>query len=133
MGIVLGARYDGSPLIVGDGSRPPPDDSAKYTPSTIPGGRLPHYWIGDKESIFDKLGPWFNVLKIGPEAPSVAAFEKAAADLCIPIRIVEVAEPGTLRLYGSNILLVRPDQHIAWRGNVVPEDVYSLMEVIVGK
>ncbi len=133
LGIVLGARYDGSPLIVGDGSRPPPDDSAKYTPSTIPGGRLPHYWIGDKESIFDKLGPWFNVLKIGPEAPSVAAFEKAAADLCIPIRIVEVAEPGTLRLYGSNILLVRPDQHIAWRGNVVPEDVYSLMEVIVGK
>ena len=133
LGIVLGARYDASPLIISDGSEAPPDEPAKYIPSSVPGGRLPHYWIGDKDSIYDKLGPWFNILQIGPNAPGVLAFEKAANELSIPINKIKIEEISALNLYQKSILLVRPDQHIAWRGNEVPEDVYGLLKLTIGK
>ncbi len=48
IGIQLGARYDGSPIVVGDGESPPPDDPAVYVPSAVPGGRAPHAWLGDR-------------------------------------------------------------------------------------
>src|SRR5439155_1369931 len=55
-------RYDGSPLIVADGTEPPPDDPALYRPSACPGGRAPHFWLPDGSSLFDRLGPWFTLL-----------------------------------------------------------------------
>ena len=132
LGIVLGARYDNSPLIVSDGSKPPPDEPATYIPSSVPGGRLPHYWINDKESVFDQLGPWFNVLQIGPDAPSVLAFKNVAIELNIPIEIIIIKEPAALRLYQVKVLLVRPDQYIAWRGNEIPKDIGALLKLTIG-
>ena len=67
LGVILGARYDGSPLIITDGSTPPPDHRAQYTPSACPGGRAPHYWIGNKVSLYDQLGPWFTLLRLGSD------------------------------------------------------------------
>ena len=55
MGVVLGARYDCSPIIVSDGTAPPPDDRARYTPSGCPGGRAPHYWLDDKVSLLSLI------------------------------------------------------------------------------
>jgi hypothetical protein len=133
LGIVLGARYDGSPLIVSDGTAPPPDEPAKYIPSATPGGRMPHYWIGETESIFDKLGFWFTLAQVGPGAPDVSAFKQAANDLGLPLTIVQVEEVGALELYGASLLLLRPDQHIAWRGDAVPEDVPGILSVVIGK
>lgn len=133
LGIVLGARYDGSPLIVSDGTTPPPDEPAKYIPSATPGGRLPHYWIDDKASIFDRLGPWFNLLRIGEDAPDTAAFEQAAEALGMPLNVVEVADAGALNLYQAKLLLIRPDQHIAWRGDVAPQNVMEIMNKVVGR
>ena len=77
LGVVLGARYDNSPIIVSDGTQPPPDDRAKYLPSACPGGRSPHYWIGDNISLFDRLGPWFTLLRLGKGAPNGADLEQA--------------------------------------------------------
>ena len=133
LGIVLGARYDGSPLIVSDGSQPPPDDPAKYIPSATPGGRLPHYWIGDKDSIFDLLGPWFNLLRIGPEAPESTAIEQVARDLNMPLNVVDVEKTAAQELYQAKLLLVRPDQHVAWRSNAVPEDISAILGAIIGR
>ena len=133
LGIVLGARYDGSPLIVSDGTAPPPDEPAKYIPSATPGGRMPHYWIGETESIFDKLGFWFTLAQVGPGAPDVSAFKQAANDLGLPLTIVQVEEVDALELYGASLLLLRPDQHIAWRGDAVPEDVPGILSVVIGK
>src|SRR5262249_35694434 len=46
VGVQLGSRYDGSPIIVSDGTAPPSDNFVRYTPSGVPGGRAPHYWLG---------------------------------------------------------------------------------------
>ena len=116
LGVILGARYDGSSLIISDGSTPPPDHRAQYTPSACPGGRAPHYWIGDKVSLYDQLGPWFTLLRLGPDAPEVGAWETAAGGLEIPLGIVSVEELGIRDLYEAPLVLIRPDQHVAWRG-----------------
>jgi 2-polyprenyl-6-methoxyphenol hydroxylase-like FAD-dependent oxidoreductase len=133
LGIVLGARYDGSPLIVSDGTTPPPDEPAKYIPSATPGGRLPHYWIGETDSVFDQLGPWFNLLQIGPDAPEVSAFAQAADELAVTLNVVHIEEGAAEELYEAKLLLVRPDQHIAWRGDTVPADVSEILKVVIGK
>ena len=130
MGIVLGARYDGSPLIVGDGTSPPPDDRARYTPSACPGGRAPHYWIEEKHSLYDRLGPDFNLLRLGPDAPDSDPLTAAAGRLGIPLTVVAVDEPGILELYEQPLALVRPDQHVAWRGAALPDNPDVLLKTV---
>jgi 2-polyprenyl-6-methoxyphenol hydroxylase-like FAD-dependent oxidoreductase len=133
LGIVLGARYDGSPLIVSDDTTPPPDEPAKYIPSATPGGRLPHYWIGETDSVFDQLGPWFNLLQIGPDVPDISAFTQAAEEIAVTLNVVRVEEAAAEELYEAKLLLVRPDQHIAWRGDTVPTDVSEILKVVIGR
>src|SRR6185295_17512880 len=71
LGVQLGARYDGSPIVVSDGTPPPTDDLFDYRPSVVPGGRAPHVWIGHGretgDSLFDRFGPGFTVLRLGPK------------------------------------------------------------------
>ncbi|MGD2167845.1 MAG: FAD-dependent monooxygenase, partial [Gammaproteobacteria bacterium] len=133
LGIQLGARYDGSPVIADDGTRAPPDDPKIYTPSAVPGGRAPHWWIGATESLFDRLRPGFNLLRLGPNAPDGAAFEQAAAGRGIPLTVVTVDEPGILELYERPLALLRPDQHVAWRGASVPCDAGQLLDRVTGR
>jgi 2-polyprenyl-6-methoxyphenol hydroxylase-like FAD-dependent oxidoreductase len=133
LGIQLGARYDGSPIIVGDGTAPPPDDPKIYRPSSVPGGRAPHWWIGERESLFDRFGPGFTLLRVGPDAPKAEGFERAAAERRIPLDTVTVEEPGILELYEKPLVLVRPDQHVAWRGDELPGDTGQLLDIVTGR
>jgi hypothetical protein len=133
LGIQLGARYDGSPIIVGDGTPPPPDDPKIYTPSSVPGGRAPHWWIRERESLFDRLGPGFTLLRLGPGPPQADDLERAAAARRIPLDTVTVEEPGILELYEKPLVLVRPDQHVAWRGSELPGDAGRLLDIVTGR
>jgi 2-polyprenyl-6-methoxyphenol hydroxylase-like FAD-dependent oxidoreductase len=133
LGIQLGARYDGSPIIVGDGSPPPPDDPKKYVPSGVPGGRAPHYWIEDRYSLYDRFGPGFTLLRLGPDAPIANGFEAAAKDRGIPFATVAVDSPQILDLYGAPLVLVRPDQHIAWRGHSEPPHPGTVLDTVTAR
>jgi 2-polyprenyl-6-methoxyphenol hydroxylase-like FAD-dependent oxidoreductase len=133
LGIQLGARYDGSPIIVGDGTDPPRDDPKVYTPSSVPGGRAPHYWIAERESLFDRFGAGFTLLRLGRAAPGAERFEHAAEERGIPLSTVELAERGAHALYECRLALVRPDQHIAWRGDQVPDDPGHILDIVSGR
>jgi 2-polyprenyl-6-methoxyphenol hydroxylase-like FAD-dependent oxidoreductase len=139
IGVQLGARYDGSPIVWPDGA-PPADDYAAYRPSGVPGGRVPHAWLGDgrgpDDSVFDRLGVGFTLLRVGPNAPGVDAFIEAAQRRGIPLSVLDIddADDGALRaLYGRALLLVRPDQHIGWRGDVAPDDADRVLARVVGE
>ncbi|MDA0240853.1 MAG: FAD-dependent oxidoreductase [Proteobacteria bacterium] len=132
LGIQLGARYDGSPLVVSDGTPPPPDDAATYIPTACPGGRAPHYWIDEKTSLYDKLGPEFTLLRLGPNAPEAAALAAEAAKRNVPLAVVEVTEDGIRDLYEADLAIIRPDQHVAWRGNDLPDDPAALIATVTG-
>ena len=136
LGVVLGARYDNSPIVIPDGP-PPADELERYMASSVPGGRAPHLWLDDKRSsgssLFDRFGRYFTLLRL-PGAPAdTARLEAAARKAGVPLTVLDVAEPRALELYRRKLTLIRPDQHIAWRGDELPHDVDRLIATVVGR
>ena len=86
LGIQLGARYDASPIVAGDGAALPSDDPIVYTPSSVPGGRAPHLWLADGSSLFDQLGPaiQFRSFRADPATAALEHAAKTAASRSIP-------------------------------------------------
>lgn len=131
IGIQLGARYDGSPVIAADGTAPPADDPLIYRPSACPGGRAPHLFLPDRSSLFDHLGTGFSLLHLHGEHRTAAMVE-AARVRGIPFTTVRIAMPEARDLYACDLALVRPDQHVAWRGNELPDDSDALLARVTG-
>lgn len=132
-GITFGGRYDGSPIIKPDGTPPPADAMNIYVPSASPGGRMPHLWLEDGRSVFDLLGlDWSLVVVNGAAGDGIAGFRGAANDLGIDLTVVELAEDGASELYGAQLLLVRPDQIVAWRGAANSVDARDLLWEMTG-
>jgi hypothetical protein len=130
LGVQLGARYDGSPIVISDGATPPSDDPIAYVPSSVPGGRAPHLWLAGHSSLFDALGRGFTLLQFG--ASGGEALAAAASRRGVPLKLLPLAHPQGRDLYGCDLALVRPDQHIAWRGNRLPEDCDGLIRRVCG-
>ena len=114
-GIELGYAYGGSPVVCTDPGAEIPQDPLRYEPTTAPGVRLPSVMLADGGPVLDRLGRWFTLACFGGAPPSdeIAA---AAARRGVPLEVLRVDEPDANRVYGAGLLLVRPDQHIAWRG-----------------
>lgn len=135
IGVQIGARYDGSPIIAPDGA-PPPDDYMNYRPSSAPGGRAPHYWMTEGrnygDSLFDRLGRGFTLLRLGRRPADTGAIEVAARQRKIPLTVLDVPDNAARDLYGCDLALVRPDQYVAWRGNSPPSDPDSVWARVTG-
>jgi hypothetical protein len=115
-GVTFGGRYDQSPLIVADGTQPPEDAANTYTPSACPGGRPPHAWLPDGSSLFDSFNFEWTLLSLGEAHSDVRAFVEAAAKLKLDLKVVKHASNDLAQLYEANLVLIRPDQIVAWRG-----------------
>jgi len=120
-GITFGGRYDGSPIVIADGTIPPPDAANSYVPTACPGGRAPHLWLGDGRSLYDALGFEFTLLQVGAKPASAAAFRAAAEALNIPLTVVAIAGQEARDLYEADLVLIRPDQIVAWRGDTASD------------
>ena len=119
VGLQLGERYETSPIVWHDGSPSPPDTWDLYTPLDRPGARAPHVWLAPGRALFDEFGRGFTVLDFG--APDhAAALESAARARGVPLKVVAPNVPGESP-YRSKLVLVRPDQHIAWHGDAVSD------------
>ena len=131
IGVQLGARYDGSPIIVSDGTAPPPDDPSIYVPTACPGGRAPHLFDADGGSLYDRLGTGFSLLHLHGDHDT-ASMAAAAAARGLPLKILEVDNAAGRDLYGGDLALVRPDQHVAWRGDGLPNDIDAVLAQVTG-
>ncbi len=132
LGIQLGARYDGSYLVVSDGTTPPPDSPFEYVPSAVPGGRAPHIWLAANEALFDRFGAHFTLLRLSGNSTNTEAMTSAAQARNIPCKVVDIDENQVRKLYGADLILLRPDHHIAWRGNELPDDPDELWSRVTG-
>lgn len=132
-GITFGGRYDGSPVIRSDGTERPRDAMNQYVPSATPGGRVPHIWLADGRSVFDVLGFEWSLLITDPEDTAGAqALCAAAQELGLELEIVDLTAEEDRTIYGFGIVLVRPDQIVAWRGAAGGEDPQRLLSQVMG-
>ncbi|WP_428422879.1 FAD-dependent monooxygenase [Methylibium sp.] len=134
LGVVLGYRYDDSPVIVGDGSPPAPHDFLNYVPSARPGALAPHAWLHDGSSLYDHFGSGFTLLaspSAQPEAIDQARRQAQAAG--VPLTVLQLREAGIATLYQARYTLIRPDQHVAWRGDAWPTVAAALFQRVSGR
>ena len=131
MGIHLGYSYAGSPIVVPDGSAAPDDDAVLYRQTARPGARAPHAWLADGRSTLDLFGRGFVLLAFDAAADP-APLLQAAARRGVPLALERIDDPAVARLYERRLVLVRPDGHVAWRGDTVPADPLAIIDRVRG-
>jgi 2-polyprenyl-6-methoxyphenol hydroxylase-like FAD-dependent oxidoreductase len=130
-GLNFGYYYADSPIIADDDEAPPPYTMGSFTASTVPGCRTPHLWLEDGRSLYDAGGDGYALLRFDPTV-AVAPLLDAAAARGVPLEVVDLP-PGTeSELYRHTLLLSRPDWHVAWRGDRLPDDPFVLIDLLRG-
>jgi hypothetical protein len=130
-GLNFGYYYDRSPIIAYDGGQPPGYTMYEFTASTVPGCRTPHFWLRDGRSLYDAMGDGFALLRFDP-AIDISALEAAAAARGVPFTVVDATHEEAGEPYREALVLSRPDQHIAWRGEQLPDDPAKLIDLVTG-
>ena len=130
-GLNFGYYYDRSPIIAYDGEAPPPYSMGGFTASTTPGVRVPHVWLADGRSLLDAFGPAYTLVRFD-QAVDAAPLVEAAARAGVPLTLVDVERGAAGYDFTENLLMVRPDSHIAWRGDAVPREPHRLIDRLSG-
>jgi 2-polyprenyl-6-methoxyphenol hydroxylase-like FAD-dependent oxidoreductase len=130
-GIELGYTYATSPMVRGEAGPPHESDTFHYLPSASPGSRVPHVWLSDGRPLQDVTGADFTLLDFGAEG-GTGALEAALQSLGVPLTVVRLAEPAAHRACGRRLVLLRPDLHVAWRGDALPDDYAAIARTVTG-
>lgn len=128
-GLNFGSFYQDSPVIWYDHEQPPTYTMGDFTSSTVPGCRTPHFFLSDGRSLYDAMGPDYTLLRFDP-AVDVVPLEVAARSRRVPMKVLDLGTAPDA--YRHALVLSRPDQHVAWRGDVLPPDPMALIDVIRG-
>lgn len=134
LGVVKGYRYVGSSIIANEEGPEPLADFLNYLPSARPGSIAPHAWLHDGRSLYDTFGAGFTLLVTdGSQDSEVEALQAAARACQLPLTISLAPRGSIAALYGARYALIRPDQHVAWRGDSLPADVRALLSRVSGR
>ncbi|MBL6938240.1 MAG: FAD-dependent monooxygenase [Alphaproteobacteria bacterium] len=130
-GLNFGYFYDTSPIIAYDGEKAPGYSMGDVTPSTVPGCRMPHFWVGH-DSVYDLLGPVYTLLRFNP-AREVKGLVESAERAGLPLKVLSLERPKSPTVFKDDLLIVRRDQHIVWRVGSVPADPNDLLKMLAAK
>lgn len=129
-GLNFGYYYDQSPIIHYDSETAPSYDMNVFTSSTVPGCRAPHFWLKDGSSLYDHLGLDYTLINFD-DSSECTALKEMAEKMRIPLTVLNLSEQMPKELgYKTKMVLVRPDQHVAWRGDMLPTDLKSYLNTI---
>jgi 2-polyprenyl-6-methoxyphenol hydroxylase-like FAD-dependent oxidoreductase len=132
LGVVLGYCYQWSPIVIDDGTVGSWTRSRDYVPSASPGCLAPHAWLEDGRSLYDTFGSGYTLLVLGGDrAGDCDSARREAEPLGIPLDVVVFDDPKLAELYEADLALIRPDQHVAWRGDAWPDS--NVMAVVSGR
>jgi 2-polyprenyl-6-methoxyphenol hydroxylase-like FAD-dependent oxidoreductase len=124
--------YEQSPICVSDRTPAPDPEPPRFVPTTRPGTRAPHAWLADDRSTLDLFGDGFTLLRLGSQPPESSALIAAAKARGVPLRDTALPDPDIAALYETKLVLVRPDGHVAWRGDESPADPEAIVDRIRG-
>jgi hypothetical protein len=131
-GLNFGYFYDQSPIIAYDEESHPSYTINEFTSTTVPGCRAPHFWLPNGQSFYDILGLEFTLLRLD-QTINIKAFQDLASQNHIPIKLIDLNSAWVDSAYRHKLFLIRPDQHIAWRGNDLSIDSNHLLRIITGQ
>jgi 2-polyprenyl-6-methoxyphenol hydroxylase-like FAD-dependent oxidoreductase len=131
LGAELGYRYVGSPIIT-DEPGGPEHLFRTYVPTTWAGARLPHVWLEDGRPMQDLIADGYTLLRLGGSSADGSELERAMRARSAPIELVNVPDESARDIYGYDLILLRPDMHIVWRGNRRPDDPEQLASLATG-
>ena len=131
IGAELGYRYVGSPVIWPEPGEGPEPNFMTYEPTSWPGARLPHLWLADGAALHDRIGDGYTLLRLASDS-DVSALGKAFAAYGAPFSVLDITEDHPRDVYGYDLLLLRPDLHVVWRGNRLPDDAARLAAIATG-
>ncbi len=131
IGAELGYRYDNSPIVWPEAGEPPEDNVMKYVPTSFPGARLPHVWLSDGSALHDHIGDGYTLLAFGGTV-GAEALGRAFAAYGAPFTALAINDEHAREIYGYDLLLLRPDLHVVWRGNRLPDDPVKLAAIATG-
>jgi hypothetical protein len=117
-------------VIAHDGAEPPAYTMNQFTPSTVPGCRTPHLWLADGRSLYDAMGPGYTLLRFDPKV-NVDRLVASAQKRGVPFAVLDVVS-NEAAIYDRKLVLSRPDQHVAWRGDAEPADPMALIDLVRG-
>ncbi|MSP37195.1 MAG: hypothetical protein EXR70_01720 [Deltaproteobacteria bacterium] len=130
VGIELGYRYENSPICVADGTPAPELDHGLYVASTWPGARAPHVQLKDGRSTLDLYGKTFVLLNFS--ATNTTTITNSAKQVGLPLEVIAIDEPTVREIYEHDLVLVRPDGHVAWRGNSILANLTKIIDKVRG-
>ena len=131
IGAELGYRYVGSPIIQEEPGGPE-HLFREYVPTTWPGARLPHVWLDGHVALQDRLGPGYTLLRLGATGEDASALQRSFAAYDAPFDVLDVADDAARDVYGYDLILLRPDLHIVWRGNRLAIEPGELAAIATG-
>jgi 2-polyprenyl-6-methoxyphenol hydroxylase-like FAD-dependent oxidoreductase len=131
-GIEAGYRYVDSPVVCQEPGDGPDPEISSYVPTTWPGARLPHVWLDDGSALHDRLGTGYTLLRLGGTSADVSGLERAFEELHAPLAVFDVNSERAREIYQHDLLLVRPDLHIVWRGNELRSDAEKIARIATG-
>jgi 2-polyprenyl-6-methoxyphenol hydroxylase-like FAD-dependent oxidoreductase len=132
LGAEMGYRYSDSPIIARESGEPPPHVIERYVPTTWPGARLPHVWKRPGVPVQDLVPDGYALLRLGGARGDASALMEAFRALGAPFSVVDLAGEAPRDVYGYDYLMVRPDMHVVWRGNALPEHPEQLARLVTG-
>lgn len=132
LGIEAGYRYVDSPIVWPEAGDGPDPDNASYVPTTWPGARLPHVWQSDGAALHDLLGPGYTLLRLGGTNADTSSLERSFRGMHAPLDVLDVVGGRARDIYQHDLVLVRPDLHVVWRGNKLPQDAANIAMVASG-
>jgi hypothetical protein len=131
IGAELGYRYVDSPVICNVPGGPE-HLFRDYRPTTWPGARLPHVWLVDGAPIQDRVGDGYTILRLGGSAADASGLESTIRARGAPVKLLDIADQAARDVYGHDLILLRPDLHVVWRGQDAPDDSAAIAAVATG-
>jgi len=131
IGAELGYRYVDSPIICNVPGGPE-HLFREYQPTTWPGARLPHVWLADGTPMQDRIPDGYTILKLGGSKADARGLQSALRDRGAPVTVIEAGDSRAREIYERDLILLRPDLHVVWRGNAAPKDPALIAAVATG-
>jgi 2-polyprenyl-6-methoxyphenol hydroxylase-like FAD-dependent oxidoreductase len=132
IGAELGYRYVSSPIIC-DIPGGPEHLFRTYQPTTWPGARLPHVWLDDGRAVQDRIPTsGYTLLRLGASNQDGATLMRALRSFGAPVTELDIPDQVAREIYGFDLILLRPDMHVVWRGNATPDDAAEVARIATG-